>query len=447
MVEATKAIKIFYSYAYEDKTKRDELEKHLVALKRSGKILTWYDRDIQAGLQWEQEIETRLNSADLILLLVSHHFMNSDYCCIQMERALERQASGEARVIPIILSPCDTKDTLISGLQSLPALPASGKPIPHQASPASGKPITEWRDRHVAFVNVVQGIRVVVETLLAQQEEAYRTIVEQKQQTIDTHEAFKLFHQLMATDSHFRVLYLIGNAKMGKSHLLTKVFPVIAQHTYQARSIVIDLRNRTYTVPDILNIVCEQLGPKICHNYDTACLQLTKRPNSNITRFLSDFSYVDASMEAYSGIQKRDERLTTQLMLDLSKLQDKPLVFFFDSVNNASEQVQAWLTSTFLPRVSLFSHIRTVVAGRTIPAAPGSYVDLHQLHQLSPVEDEAEYIAYCQSIQVNLADQLVRSIARDCNYTPGMFVDFLFTRSLQKKDEDSGFDTRSMARN
>jgi hypothetical protein len=310
------------------------------------------------------------------------------------------------------------EETPISSLQSLPA---------------SGKPITQWRDRHVAFVNVVQGIREVVKTLLAQQEEAYQTIVEQKQQTIDTHEALKLFHQLMETNSHFRVLYLIGNAKMGKSHLLTKIFPVMSHHKYQARSILFDLRNRTYAVPDILNIACEQLGPKVCYNYYTAYQQLTKHPNSNITRFLSDFSYVDASVEAYNDIQKRDDRLTTQLMLDLSKLQDKPLVLFFDSVNNASEQVQAWLTTIFLPRASLFSHIRTVVAGRTLPAAPGSYVDLHQLHQLQPVKEEAEYIAYCQSIQVNLADQVIRSIASDCNYTPGMFVDFLFAKSLQQK--------------
>src|SRR5689334_13289437 len=106
MVEPIKAIKIFYSYAHEDKARRDELEKHLAALTRSGKILTWYDRDIQAGLQWEQEIDTHLNSADLVLLLISHHFMASDYCYgIEMKRALERHASGEARVIPIILSP------------------------------------------------------------------------------------------------------------------------------------------------------------------------------------------------------------------------------------------------------------------------------------------------------------------------------------------------------
>lgn len=58
-VEPTKVVKIFYSYAHEDKRLRDELEKHLGALKRSGKIVTWYDRDIQAGMQWQDEIDSR----------------------------------------------------------------------------------------------------------------------------------------------------------------------------------------------------------------------------------------------------------------------------------------------------------------------------------------------------------------------------------------------------
>ena len=38
------AIKVFYSYAHEDKALRDELEKHLVALKRQGFIERWHDR-------------------------------------------------------------------------------------------------------------------------------------------------------------------------------------------------------------------------------------------------------------------------------------------------------------------------------------------------------------------------------------------------------------------
>ncbi len=350
---STRAIKIFFSYAHEDKGRREELEKHLGALRRSGKIVTWYDRDIQAGTQWEQEIDTHLNSADLILLLISHHFIDSDYCYgIEMKRALERHRAGTARLIPVVLSPVDWEETPISTLQALPI---------------GGKPVTQWRDRNVAFVNVVQGIREVVKTILVQQEAAYGAITERSQQTIDTHEAVKLFHHLMEPEHHFRILYLIGQANMG----------------------------------------------------------------SGITRLLTDFSYLDTSPTAYSDIQKRDDRLTTQFMLDLSGLQDRPVVFFFDSFDQATAQMQTWLTTSFLMKVSLLPHVRVVVAGRTLPEVPGGYVDLHQVHRLYPVREEAEYLAYCHNTQVNLAEQEILSAVRDCNYTPGMFVNYLFTKLIQ----------------
>src|SRR5256885_10086944 len=73
-------IELFYCYAREDKALRDELEKHLSPLKRLYALRNWHDREILPGEDWEQVIDTHLNSAHLILLLVSPDFMNSDYC-------------------------------------------------------------------------------------------------------------------------------------------------------------------------------------------------------------------------------------------------------------------------------------------------------------------------------------------------------------------------------
>jgi hypothetical protein len=39
-----KGVKIFYCYAHKDRTLRDELEKHLDVLRRSGQIIGWYDK-------------------------------------------------------------------------------------------------------------------------------------------------------------------------------------------------------------------------------------------------------------------------------------------------------------------------------------------------------------------------------------------------------------------
>jgi len=150
-------IKIFYCYAREDQLLRDKLNRHLAALRRSGQIETWYDRDIQAGTEWRHEIDEYLHAADIILLLVSPHFIDSDYCYgREMNQALERHKAREAHVIPIILRPVDWKKTPIGDLQALPT---------------GGKAITKWRDRDEAFENVATKIRAVVECLLKQKRE------------------------------------------------------------------------------------------------------------------------------------------------------------------------------------------------------------------------------------------------------------------------------------
>ena len=147
-------IKIFYAYAHEDKGLRDELEKHLEPLKRSGQITAWHDRDIQPGTEWQREIASHLDLADMVLLLVSPDFLRSDYCYgVEMQRALEKHEAGEARVIPVILRPVEWQETPLRKLQVLPT---------------DGKPISTWRHRDEAFRDVARGIRVVVGTLLSQ---------------------------------------------------------------------------------------------------------------------------------------------------------------------------------------------------------------------------------------------------------------------------------------
>jgi hypothetical protein len=99
-------VKIFCCYAREDEALLNKLKSHLRSLQREGLIDVWHDRNISAGSVWEKEISEQLNDAQVILLLISPDFMNSDYCySIEMKRAIERHECGEACVIPIILRP------------------------------------------------------------------------------------------------------------------------------------------------------------------------------------------------------------------------------------------------------------------------------------------------------------------------------------------------------
>ncbi|MEH2339846.1 toll/interleukin-1 receptor domain-containing protein [Nostoc sp.] len=150
-VQHHQAIELFYSYAHEDEKLRDKLEKHLTLLEREGVITGWHDRKIGAEKEWQNEIDTYLNSSQIILLLISPNFIASDYCWdVEVKRAMERHEAKEARVIPVILDFVDWKSAPFAKLQALPK---------------NAKPVKKWRNHDNAFLSVAEGIRLVAKEL------------------------------------------------------------------------------------------------------------------------------------------------------------------------------------------------------------------------------------------------------------------------------------------
>lgn len=148
---------VFFCYARKDESLRDELGSHLAALSREGVIKGWHDRKIGPGKDWEEQIDEHLNSASIILLLVSADFLASNYCYdVEMKRALERHRTGDAVVIPVVLRACDWVKTPFATLQALPK---------------GGRAVTSWPDRDEAFTDIAKGIRRAVEDMLRSPEE------------------------------------------------------------------------------------------------------------------------------------------------------------------------------------------------------------------------------------------------------------------------------------
>lgn len=139
---------IFFSYTHIDEPLRDELEVHLALLRREGLIEAWHDRRIVAGSNIDDSISEQLEQADIILLLVSANFIASDYCYSrEMKRAMERHATGEARVIPVILRACEWHGAPFGKLMAVPT---------------DGRPVTSWPNRDEAFTDIAKSIRKAV---------------------------------------------------------------------------------------------------------------------------------------------------------------------------------------------------------------------------------------------------------------------------------------------
>ena len=151
MPDAQTLIEVFYAYAPEDETWALELEKHLTLLQRQRLITTWHPRLISAGEDWQQVIDKRLQSASVILLLISPDFLASDYCySTEMTRALEREQTQGVRIVPILLRPVDWKNAPFAHLYPLPS---------------NAKFLTEWPNKDRAFADITTSLRHTLEDL------------------------------------------------------------------------------------------------------------------------------------------------------------------------------------------------------------------------------------------------------------------------------------------
>lgn len=145
-------LEIFFSYTHADDAWRGKIEKSLSTLKRQNLIKIWSDHNILGGSEWEDILNSHLQSAPIILLLISPEFIDSDYCySTELDQAIKLHEAKRACVIPIILRPTDwTKGTPFARLQALPR---------------DGKPLSTWADKDEALLQVAKGIRRVVENI------------------------------------------------------------------------------------------------------------------------------------------------------------------------------------------------------------------------------------------------------------------------------------------
>ncbi len=146
--------KIFYSYAHEDERHRKRLRVALAPLLQDGLIVDWSDRDISPGADWDQEIDEKLRTADVILLLVSMDFLASTYIQgKELQVAMARYQAGQAKVVPVLLSPVYWKAAPFRGLQGLPP---------------DLKPIIDWSPQDRGWAAVAEAIAGSVQELAEQ---------------------------------------------------------------------------------------------------------------------------------------------------------------------------------------------------------------------------------------------------------------------------------------
>lgn len=143
-------VKLFISYTHVDRRYRDDLHKHLRHLERQGLTSIWSDTDIRPGDDVEATIRAELNSANIIVLLVSADFLASDFCWyVELQTALARHEAGSARVVAVIIRDCDWRS---APLARLLVLPHDGVPVM-----AYSQPDKAWTEVAANLRKLIQG--------------------------------------------------------------------------------------------------------------------------------------------------------------------------------------------------------------------------------------------------------------------------------------------------
>ncbi len=144
-------LKIFCSYAPQDKSLMESLHKHLRRALELRHISIWYTHSILPGREWERERDSQVHSADIILFLVSADFIDSrDLYDKEVLPAMERHNKGETLVIPVILRPVDWRETPFGKLRPLPD---------------GGKSVVDWITPDHAFLSVVNDVKRAIDKI------------------------------------------------------------------------------------------------------------------------------------------------------------------------------------------------------------------------------------------------------------------------------------------
>ena len=128
-INAPKPPTVFISYSHKDEKEKEALMVHLGVLqKAAGLIDLWSDDRIDPGEDWEQKIDRAIEKAKAAVLLISPHFLTSEFILSKEAPKLrQHQDTKGLIIIPIITKPCAWHK--IDWLARMNVWPKKGKPI------------------------------------------------------------------------------------------------------------------------------------------------------------------------------------------------------------------------------------------------------------------------------------------------------------------------------
>lgn len=136
---------VFISYSHKDKRWLSDLLIHLKPYLRDGSISFWSDRQIRPGSKWFAEIQEALDRARVAVLLVTPHFLASDFI-------------HDNELAPL-LADAEAKGLTLTWIHVRACSYAKSPIAKYQALVDPSKPLAQMRsERDDAWVRICRGI-------------------------------------------------------------------------------------------------------------------------------------------------------------------------------------------------------------------------------------------------------------------------------------------------
>jgi hypothetical protein len=120
MTNEKRTLSVYVSAHPTDKETRKQVVGHLVGLVGDGTIRVWHEGKILPGESHVENVLDNLQRADIVIVLLSSAYLNSEYREHEITRALARRAKEEQWVFPIMVTRVHVVGTPFAGLDIFP---------------------------------------------------------------------------------------------------------------------------------------------------------------------------------------------------------------------------------------------------------------------------------------------------------------------------------------
>jgi hypothetical protein len=110
---------VFISYCREDRKWLVDIREGLDPLIRQKRIKVWIDEEIEPGKEWRPEIEAAIHNATGALLLVSRHYLASDFVNdVEAPWLLDARTKRELKILWVLVGDCMWEETFLKDIQA-----------------------------------------------------------------------------------------------------------------------------------------------------------------------------------------------------------------------------------------------------------------------------------------------------------------------------------------